>query len=155
MSISQAFEELQGWNSELKLITPISITGSHFGTMAAILDFFCFGIFWGGGGRGGRRPPAGPEGPRGPEGPPALRRSEKEGGRRPPEPSRTDKKLIISNRSEILGKSELFALLNILYNVIHNCRKLVEITQRSLRSQYYARWLYTAANVEFPPVLVT
>ena len=83
MSISQPFEELQGGNSELKLITPISITGSHFGTMAAILDFF-----WGGGGRGCRRPPAGPEGPRGPEGPPALRRSEKEGGHRLPEPSR-------------------------------------------------------------------
>merc|ERR1712030_37094 len=57
--------------------------------MAAILDFLgFFGFFWGGGGRGGRRPPAGPKGPRGPEGPPALRRSEKEGGRRPPEPSR-------------------------------------------------------------------
>ena len=40
LSISQSFEELQGWNWELKLITPISITGSHFGTMAAILDFF-------------------------------------------------------------------------------------------------------------------
>ena len=40
LSISQPFEELQGWNLELKLITPISSTGSHFGTMAAILDFF-------------------------------------------------------------------------------------------------------------------
>ena len=40
MSISQLFEELQVSNSELKVITPISITGSHFGTMTAILDFF-------------------------------------------------------------------------------------------------------------------
>ena len=39
LSISQQFEELYGWNFELKLITPISITGSHFGTKAAILDF--------------------------------------------------------------------------------------------------------------------
>ena len=48
LSISQPFEELQGLNLELKLITPISITvshfetkkyGSHLGTMAAILDF--------------------------------------------------------------------------------------------------------------------
>ena len=41
MSISQLFEELRGFNSELKLITHISITGSHFETkkMAAILDF--------------------------------------------------------------------------------------------------------------------
>ena len=30
MSISQPFEELQGWNAELKLITPISISGSYF-----------------------------------------------------------------------------------------------------------------------------
>ena len=30
--MSQPFEELQGWNSELKLITPISISGSHFET---------------------------------------------------------------------------------------------------------------------------
>ena len=40
MSIYQLFEELQGWNSKLNLITPIYITGSHFGIMAAILDFF-------------------------------------------------------------------------------------------------------------------
>ena len=39
LSISQLFEELQGLNSELKLITPISITGSHFGNMVVILDF--------------------------------------------------------------------------------------------------------------------
>ena len=49
-SISQPFEELQGWNSEFKLITPKSITGiysdtklSRFGLaslpMVAILDF--------------------------------------------------------------------------------------------------------------------
>ena len=38
MSISQPFEELQGWNSELKLITPMSITGIHFGIMSAILE---------------------------------------------------------------------------------------------------------------------
>ena len=38
MSISQPFEELQGWNSELKLITPISITGSNFGMMGVILE---------------------------------------------------------------------------------------------------------------------
>ena len=51
MSISQLFEELQGWNSEFKLITPKSITGTYFDTKlstfgltgllkAAILDFF-------------------------------------------------------------------------------------------------------------------
>ena len=40
LSISQPFEELQGCNSELKIITPIPISGSHFGTMVAILDFF-------------------------------------------------------------------------------------------------------------------
>ena len=40
MSISQPFEELQGWNSEFKLITPKSITGTYFDTVAAILDFF-------------------------------------------------------------------------------------------------------------------
>ena len=39
MSISQLFEELQGWKSEFKLITPVSITGCHFGTMVDILDF--------------------------------------------------------------------------------------------------------------------
>ena len=33
------FQELQGSNLEVKLITPISITDSHFGTIAAILDF--------------------------------------------------------------------------------------------------------------------
>ena len=43
------------------------ITGSHFRTMAAILDFLFWIFLWGGGGRGGRRPPDGPEGP------PALR----------------------------------------------------------------------------------
>ena len=36
---SKPFEELQGGSSELKLITPTSITSSHFGTMAAILVF--------------------------------------------------------------------------------------------------------------------
>ena len=50
--------------------------------MAAILDFF-FWIFFGG------EEGEGAEGPQqGPKGPPALRRSEKEGGHRPPEPSR-------------------------------------------------------------------
>ena len=50
MSISRPFEELQGWNSEFKLITPKSITGTYSDTkvsmfglasllMAAILDF--------------------------------------------------------------------------------------------------------------------
>ena len=39
LSISQLFEELQGWNLELKLITPIYIIVSYFGIMAAILDF--------------------------------------------------------------------------------------------------------------------
>ena len=50
MSISQLFEELQGWNSEFKLITPKSITRTYSDTklsmfglaglsMAAILDF--------------------------------------------------------------------------------------------------------------------
>ena len=38
MSISQPFEELQGWNSEHKLITPISIAGNYFVVMAAILE---------------------------------------------------------------------------------------------------------------------
>ena len=39
--ISQPFEELQGWNSEFKLITPIQQFlnhGGHHGTMAAILN---------------------------------------------------------------------------------------------------------------------
>ena len=76
MSISQSFEELQGWNLELKLITPISITGSHFGAMAAILDFFL------GGGEKGEVA----EGPKGPQPSAGARRS-----RRPPEPSRTSK----------------------------------------------------------------
>ena len=62
MSISQPFEELQGWNSELKLITPISITGSHFGTMAAILDFF-LDFFGGEEGEGAKGPQQGPKGP--------------------------------------------------------------------------------------------
>ena len=50
MSISRPFEELQGWNSEFKLITPKSITRTYSDTklsmfglaglsMAAILDF--------------------------------------------------------------------------------------------------------------------
>ena len=38
LSIAQPFEELQGWNLGLKLITLVSITGSHFGTKAAIFD---------------------------------------------------------------------------------------------------------------------
>ena len=49
-AISQLFEELQGSNSEFKLITPKSITGTHFDTnlsrfnlaglpMVVILDF--------------------------------------------------------------------------------------------------------------------
>ena len=46
LSISQPFEELQGRNLELKLITPIYITGSHFGTMVAILDFLIIDGFW-------------------------------------------------------------------------------------------------------------
>ena len=58
LSISQPFEELQGWHLELKLITPIYITGCHCGTMATIWDFL-----WWGGGIGGRRPPIGPKGP--------------------------------------------------------------------------------------------
>ena len=70
MSISQPFEELQSWNSELKLITPISITGSHFGTMAAILDFFFLDFFLGGEeGEGAEGPQQGPKGPGGPKGP--------------------------------------------------------------------------------------
>ena len=32
MSIYQLFEELQGWNSEFKLITPKSITGTYSDT---------------------------------------------------------------------------------------------------------------------------
>ena len=51
MFISQLFEELQGSNSEFKLITPKPITGTYFDTnlnrfslaglpMADILDFF-------------------------------------------------------------------------------------------------------------------
>ena len=39
MSISPPFEELQGWNLEFKLITPKSIIGTYFYTMATILDF--------------------------------------------------------------------------------------------------------------------
>ena len=39
MSISQQSEELQGWNSELKLITPKSITETYFDTMVTIIDF--------------------------------------------------------------------------------------------------------------------
>ena len=39
MSISELFEELQGWNSEFKLIIPKSITATYFDAMAAILDF--------------------------------------------------------------------------------------------------------------------
>ena len=50
MFISQLFLELQGWNLELKLITPKDITGTYFDPnlsrfdlagfpMAAILDF--------------------------------------------------------------------------------------------------------------------
>ena len=39
MSISELFEELQGWNLEFKLIIPKSITGTYFDAMAAILDF--------------------------------------------------------------------------------------------------------------------
>ena len=39
MSISQPFDELQGLNLELNLITTISITGRHIGTMMANLDF--------------------------------------------------------------------------------------------------------------------
>ena len=38
--LSQTFEELQGLNSEFKLITPKSNTGTYFGTMVAILDTF-------------------------------------------------------------------------------------------------------------------
>ena len=38
MSISEPFGELQGWNSEFKLITPKSITGTYFVAMAAILE---------------------------------------------------------------------------------------------------------------------
>ena len=34
------FEELQGLNSEFKLITPKSNTGTYFGNMVAILDTF-------------------------------------------------------------------------------------------------------------------
>ena len=37
--IAQPFEELQSWNLELKVITPTSITDSHFGTMAVMLEF--------------------------------------------------------------------------------------------------------------------
>jgi len=40
MYIHKLFEELQGCNSELKLFAPISITGSHFGNIMVILDFF-------------------------------------------------------------------------------------------------------------------
>ena len=39
-ALSQLFKELQSWNSEFKLITPKSITGTYFLIMAAILDFF-------------------------------------------------------------------------------------------------------------------
>ena len=39
ISISQPFEELQGWHSEYKVFTPKSITGwNHFGTIGAILN---------------------------------------------------------------------------------------------------------------------
>ena len=66
------FKDLQGWNSEVKLITPIYITVSHFGTMAAILDFF--GFFGGEEGEGANGSQQGLK--------------EKEGGHRPPKPSR-------------------------------------------------------------------
>ena len=36
----QLFEEVQSWKLELKLITPIFITGCYFGAMVAILDIF-------------------------------------------------------------------------------------------------------------------
>ena len=39
-SIPQPFDEVQGSNSEYKLISHRSITGSPFGNMAAILDFY-------------------------------------------------------------------------------------------------------------------
>ena len=40
ISIFQLFEDLEGWNSEYKVITPKSITGlNHLGTMAGIKDF--------------------------------------------------------------------------------------------------------------------
>ena len=39
MSISQLFEELQGWNLAFKLITPKSIAETYFYPVAAILDF--------------------------------------------------------------------------------------------------------------------
>ena len=66
---------LQACNSELKLITPISITGSHFGTMAAILDFFLLGFFGGEEGEGAEGPQHGLKSAGDPKGPPALRRS--------------------------------------------------------------------------------
>ena len=37
-AISQLFEELLGWKSEFKLISPKYVTGTHFGTNVAILD---------------------------------------------------------------------------------------------------------------------
>ena len=39
MTISQVFEELQGWNLEFKLIITKSITGTYLDTMVATLDF--------------------------------------------------------------------------------------------------------------------
>ena len=39
LSISELFEELQSWNSESKLITLKSITGTYFGAIVAMLNF--------------------------------------------------------------------------------------------------------------------
>ena len=40
LSISELFEDLLSWNSESKVITPKYITGTYFGAILAILDFF-------------------------------------------------------------------------------------------------------------------
>ena len=40
LSVSQPIEELESWNSESNQVASKYITGTHFGAMAAFLDFF-------------------------------------------------------------------------------------------------------------------
>ena len=45
LSISESFEELLSWNSKSKLITPKYITGTYFGVIVAIFNFFFQFVF--------------------------------------------------------------------------------------------------------------